>query len=166
MKKPIKIALWTLGIAIASPVLLYLAFAISYWVECSFPIKSKYETLDAGADRRVEILTDMIDIDYAETYIRVRDKGKTVVPVTRFGGLGNYPRHYALVIGTNNAVVGVVEKGYAESNVLALVDFKTQEFWVSTSTTAQSRAQGTALLQQLKQDTGKQSIVLGANGNW
>jgi hypothetical protein len=127
MKKPTKLVLWLLGIAIASPVLLYLAFGIWYWAECTFPIKSTYEVLDAGGDRQVIILTDMIDIDYSETYIRIIDKRVTVLPTTRFGTLGNYMRHYMLVMGTNNATAGVVEKRYAVSNVLALVAFSTRK---------------------------------------
>jgi hypothetical protein len=72
-------------------------------------------------------------------------------------------RHYMLVMGTNNTTAGVIEKRHAVSNVLALVDFSTRKYWVSTSTNMQNRADGTVLLEQLKQKTGNDTFLLGHN---
>ncbi len=161
MKKNVKIALWILAAALVSPLVLYVAIAVWYEVECRFPIKGSFQTLKID-DICIEIESDMIDIDYSQLYIKGSLGKKQVFPSTLFGGHGNYPRTFALIPSVpSNDVVGVVEARHENNGVLAVFDFSNEEYWVSSMTSDVSLATGEVLLGRLQQTTGTNILVFG-----
>lgn len=159
MKKGYKVLLWVVGSLIATPILIYLGIAVFYFIDCAAPFKHHYQTLDCGNGRRLEIVSDTIDIEYSETYLRAYEEDRTIIPETRFDGVGNYHRHYIALTNGPSHMVAVVER-FMESNILAIVDFASGEHWVLGMTNDPTLAHAKELIARFAEGTDAH-LVLG-----